>query len=134
MDRRAFLLGTAAMTLALPMVARAATPYTPDLLAAELAAGKAVFLSFKASWCATCAAQERMIGALLSENPDYARVSFIDVDWDEWGNSDLVRALNVPRHATLVVLKGDQELGRKISATGRDDIKELMDLALAAAA
>jgi thiol-disulfide isomerase/thioredoxin len=133
MNRRDFLIATAAVTLALPLAARAATPYTPDLLAAELAAGKTVFLDFKASWCSTCAAQERVINALLAENPDYARISFIDVDWDEWKGSDLVRDLNIPRRSTLVVLKGDAELGRIVAGTGRDEIKALMDLALQSA-
>jgi thioredoxin 1 len=135
MNRRTFLMTTAAVTLALPLRANAAmVDYTPDLLQAELSAGKTVFLDFKASWCSTCAAQERVINALLQENPAYAQsISFIAVDWDEWGSGDLVRELNVPRRSTLVVLKGDQELGRIVAGTGRDEIKALMDLALQAA-
>lgn len=70
----------------------------------------------------------------MQENPAYAQsISFIAVDWDEWGSGDLVRELNVPRRSTLVVLKGDQELGRIVAGTGRDEIKALMDLALQAA-
>ena len=135
MNRRSFLMTTAAVTLALPLRANAAmVDYTPDLLQAELSAGKTVFLDFKASWCSTCAAQERVINALLQENPAYAQsISFIAVDWDQWGDGDLVRELNVPRRSTLVVLKGDQELGRIVAGTGRDEIKALMDLALQAA-
>jgi hypothetical protein len=45
-----------------------------------------------------------------------------------------VAALNVPRRSTLVVLKGDQEPGRIVAGTAREDIKALMDLALQAAA
>ncbi len=60
MNRRDFLIATAAVTLAMPLAAQAAArAYTPDLLAAELAAGKTVFVDFKASWCSTCAAQGR---------------------------------------------------------------------------
>ena len=51
MNRRDFLIATAAVTLAMPIVAHAATDYSPDLLKAELAAGKTVFLDFKAVWC-----------------------------------------------------------------------------------
>ena len=32
----------------------------------------------------------------------------------------------------LVVLKGDKELGRIVAGTGKDEIKALMDVALAA--
>lgn len=39
----------------------------------------------------------------------------------------------MPRRSTLVVLKGDQELGRIVAITSTDKIKALMDTALAAA-
>jgi thiol:disulfide interchange protein len=135
MNRRDFLLATAAVTLVMPLAAHAAAKdYTPDLLAAELAAGRTVFLDFKASWCSTCAAQERVINALIKENPAYKEaISFINVDWDQWGDSDLVKQLNIPRRSTLVVLKGDRELGRIVAGTGKAEIKALMDTALAAA-
>ena len=123
MNRRDFLIATsaAAVTLAMPLVAHAAArDYTPDLLAAELAAGKTVFLDFKASWCSTCAAQERVITALMADNPAYAaNISFINVDWDQWGKSDIVTHMKIPRRSTLVVLKGDQELGRIVAQTTR---------------
>ena len=135
MKRRDFLIATAAVTVALPVIAHAAEDYTPKLLQAELDAGKTVFLDFKASWCSTCAAQERVITALRAENPAYDQaISFINVDWDQWGDGDLVQSLNIPRRSTLVVLKGDQELGRIVAGTAEDEIKALLDLALAAAA
>jgi thiol:disulfide interchange protein len=134
MNRRDFLIATAAVTLALPVAARAAADYSPDLLKAELDAGKTVFLDFKASWCSTCAAQERVINALRKDNPAYDQsISFINVDWDQWADGDLVKQLNIPRRSTLVVLKGDQELGRIVAGTAKDEIKALMDLALQAA-
>ena len=135
MNRRDFMIATAAVTLAMPLAAHAAVEYTPELLQAELAAGKTVFLDFKASWCSTCAAQERVINALLADDPAYAKaITFINVDWDQWGEGDLVRQLNIPRRSTLVVLKGDQELGRIVAGTAKEEIKALMDLALQAAA
>ncbi|MGB8814147.1 MAG: thioredoxin family protein [Paracoccaceae bacterium] len=136
MNRRDFVLLTAAVTVAAPMAwAGPVVEYSPDLLAAELAAGKTVFLDFHATWCSTCAAQVRVIEALKAENPAYAAaISFINVDWDTWGTGELVAQLNIPRRSTLVVLKGDAELGRVVAATGRGDIKALMDAALASAA
>ena len=135
MNRRDFMWLTAAVSLALPVVARAATTdYSPDLLAAELAAGKTVFLDFKASWCGTCAAQGRVIEALKAADPAYnASISFLNVDWDQWGEGALVQQLNIPRRSTLVVLKGTQELGRIVAGTDKAEIKALMDLALQAA-
>ena len=135
MHRRDFLALTAAVTLALPFAARAETlAYSPELLEARLAAGEVVFLDFKASWCGTCAAQGRVISALKAENPAYAaKVTFIDVDWDTWKNDMIVAEMNIPRRSTLVVLKGADELGRIVAGTGREEIKALMDTALAAA-
>jgi len=70
----------------------------------------------------------------LQEDPAYAQsISFIAVDWEQWGDGDLARELKVPRRSTLVVLKENQELGRIVAGTGRDEIKALMDLALQAA-
>ncbi len=136
MNRRDFMWLTAAVSLALPVAARAATAdYSPDLLAAELAAGKTVFLDFKASWCGTCAAQGRVIEALKAADPAYdSAISFVNVDWDQWGDGALVQQLNIPRRSTLVVLKGNTELGRIVAGTAKAEIKALMDLALQAAA
>ena len=131
MDRRSFLALSAAAAAVLPGATFASVDYTEGLVQAELAAGKTVFLDFAASWCSTCAAQERVIGALKSENPAYeANITFIRVDWDEYRRAELTQSLGIPRRSTLVVLKGEQEIGRIVAGTGRDQIKELMDAAL----
>lgn len=134
MDRRSFLTLTAA-SLAMPFSARAAAlTYTPGMVQERLAKGETLFLDFTASWCSTCRSQARTIQALKSDNPAYEQgVTFIDIDWDTYGKSDLAKSLNIPRRSTLVVLKGDQELGRIVAQTGTSDIKALMDTALAAA-
>ncbi|MCT8158725.1 thioredoxin family protein [Pseudoruegeria sp. SHC-113] len=134
MDRRAFLFTTAA-ALTLPHLAFAApVNYTPGLVEKELAAGKTVFLDFKAEWCSTCKAQERVIAKLLAENPAYAaNISFINIDWDEYRSAKITKDLKIPRRSTLVVLRGDKELGRIVAGVSRKDIQALMDTALAAA-
>lgn len=137
MQRRDFLLLIAAVSVAMPYAAQAVAgdpEFTPDLLNADLAAGKTVFLDFNATWCPTCHAQGRAIQALRAANPAYDKaISFVNVDWDTWGGSDLVKVLNIPRRSTLVVLKGNKELGRVVAETAKDKIQALMDLALQAA-
>jgi len=137
MNRRQFIAASTAtaITLAMPVQAMTGTAdYTPEGLAADLAAGKVVFLDFKASWCSTCAAQERVITALRQENPAYDKaITFINVDWDVWGEGNLVKQLNIPRRSTLVVLKGKKELGRLVADTSEASIRALMDAALASA-
>ena len=133
MKRREFMaLGTAALLI--PGLAQAgAMEYEPGLVSKELKAGKTVFLDFTASWCSTCAAQARVLDALKAENPAYEQaISFIDVDWDTYKSADLTKSLKIPRRSTLVVLKGNKELGRIVAGTSRGDIKSLMDVALQA--
>jgi thiol-disulfide isomerase/thioredoxin len=135
MHRRDFLALSASLTL-LPFAARAgeAIPYTPGLAEAAMDEGRVVLLDFWASWCSTCAAQERVLAELKAENPAYAdKIAFFIVDWDEHGKGELSRALNIPRRSTLVALKGREELGRIVAGTGKAEIKALLDLALAAA-
>jgi len=131
MNRRHFL-STAAAFVAMP--AFATTQYTPGLVQKELAAGKTVFIDFYTTWCTTCSAQRRVIDALRNANPAYdAAVSFIEVDWDQYSRDPLSVALNIPRRSTLVVLKGNRELGRIVAGTRRAEIQALMDTALTAA-
>lgn len=134
MNRRR-LLSLAAACLLLP-VAGMAEPlvYRPGLVEERLAAGDTVFVDFYTDWCTTCRAQHRVIDALLAENPAYeAEITFIKVDWDIYSDDPLSVRLNIPRRSTLVVLKGNMQLGRIVAGTARDDIKALLDAALAAA-
>ena len=136
MNRRDFLLTTAAVA-ALPLAAHASNSwvnYSPGVVAEALAEGRTVFVDFSAHWCSTCAAQERQIGTLRGENPAYGEnVLFVKVDWDTYRTAEFTRSLRIPRRSTLVVLKGDQELGRIVAGTSRAQIKDLMDIALEAA-
>ena len=134
MDRRTFLASSVALIGAGPVLAANGKRYSKGLVEAELAAGKTVFIDFYTDWCSTCRAQGSKIRKLMAANPAYeANISFIKVDWDQHSNSSLARRLNIPRRSTLVVLKGDTELGRIVASTSTDKIKALMDTALAAA-
>jgi thiol-disulfide isomerase/thioredoxin len=134
MHRRDFLLLTATVSLAPALVRAASVDYTPGLVDRELAAGNTLFVDFAADWCTTCAAQERVISALRAENPAYDQtLTFVRVDWDQYSRDPLTQRLNIPRRSTLVVLKGDAEIGRIVAGTRRDEIRALMDAGLAAA-
>ena len=138
MKRRTFLAATLAAAAA-PAMTLAGGMTTVDYsdadpIGAALADGKTVFVDYAADWCSTCKAQERAINALRSGNPAYdENIVFVRVDWDDFASAAVTTERNIPRRSTLIVLKGDAELGRIVAGTGTDQIKGLLDTALAAA-
>nr|WP_321443823.1 thioredoxin family protein [uncultured Cohaesibacter sp.] len=105
--------------------------YKPGLIQSLLQDGKTVFVDYKASWCTTCAAQERVIKRLRAENKAYDKaLTFVAVDWDDYRDHDVTTSRNIPRRSTLLVLKGDQELGRIVAGTSTKEIKALLDKGL----
>ena len=132
MKRRIFLAMVAAATVA-PIVAMASdyVTYTDGVIETALAEGKTVFVDYSASWCSTCHRQERVINALRAQDPAYdAAMTFVKVDWDDYGDHEVAVFRNVPRRSTLIVLRGDAELGRVVAGTSQAQIKELMDTGL----
>ena len=133
MNRRTLMISAAALALAPAALADTREFYTPGLAEAAMASGEVVVLDFWASWCSTCATQQRVLAALKAGNPDYARhIRFITVDWDRHGRGELARALAIPRRSTLVALDGQAEIGRIVAGTGRAQIAALLDTALRA--
>ncbi len=133
-DRRALLLGTAGLAALRALPAHASvefTDYTPGVIEDALAAGKTVFVDYAAWWCTTCRAQKRVIARLVEQNPAYQKAMFfVRVDWDDYGDEPVARDRNIPRRSTLLVLRGDRELGRIVAGTSEDDIKALLDKGL----
>lgn len=135
MNRRTFIAAAASAALLAPaaFAGDKAIDYTPGLVDAALEEGKTVFIDYAADWCSTCHRQERVINALRAANPAYDdAMIFVRVDWDQYGQDDIAVFHNIPRRSTLIVLKGEEELGRIVAGTSESDIKALMDKGLAA--
>jgi thiol-disulfide isomerase/thioredoxin len=138
MKRRQFITQTTALmaaaatmgSSALLQAAAGMEDYTPGLIQQKLAAGETVLVDFAADWCSTCKRQERVISELRANNPEFdQKISFVRVDWDDYGSHDVSTSRNIPRRSTLLLLKGDQELGRIVAGTSADEIKALLELA-----
>ena len=108
--------------------------YKDGIVKKALADGKTVFIDYATDWCTTCAAQSRTISALRKANTDYDKIFFVRVDWDVYSGAAISKDYKIPRRSTLIVLKGDQELGRIVAGTSKTKIKALLDIGLAAAA
>ena len=57
------------------------------------------------------------MSALIDGNPAYQAVTVMRVDWDQYGKSEIVSELNIPRRSTLVMFKGGEEIGRVVAQT-----------------
>jgi len=133
-NRRIFLASATALLAAPKLLLAGASmvDYTPGLIKEKLAAGETVFVDYSATWCGTCKRQARILSELRSTNPNFDKhISFIKVDWDTYGSHEVTTSRNVPRRSTLVLLKGEDELGRIVAGTDSDAIQALLELGLA---
>jgi len=137
MNRRLFLTSATALLVAPKLLIAGSAntvDYTPGLLKEKLAAGETVLVDYAAVWCGVCKRQERVISELRSNNPEYDKnMSFVRVDWDTYGAHEVSTSRKIPRRSTLILLRGDDELGRIVADTRTDNIKALLELGLASA-
>ena len=132
MKRRTFISFIAALALA-PSLATAASD-TPNLIKDALAEGKTVFVDYAADWCPVCKRQERLISQIRERNPIYDKhIMFVRVDWNVYNDHEVTESRNVPRQSTLLILHGDEELGRMVGGYDINKMQGLMDLGLAKA-
>lgn len=130
-DRRAvlaLLAGVAVTSLTGPAAALMISDYTDEGLPKLEAWGKPYLLDFYASWCVTCAAQQRVLDKLIKADPRYEPILIVRVDWDKFGRGELATRLAIPRRSTLVMMRGTEELGRLVAETREDKIAALLEL------
>jgi thioredoxin 1 len=128
MQRRTLLILTATALLANPAFAAEPAVYSPELVAAELAAGKTVLIDFSASWCPSCQTQGRHLEALRDENPAYdAAITFVEADWDTYKGSDLANQYGVTSRGSLVVLRGNAVVFQSSTHSTKDALKAMLD-------
>ena len=104
------------------------TPFTAEAFAAAQAAGQPILVDISATWCPTCRRQSDVIGQILDRG-EFADLVILKLDWDE--QRRLARSFGAIRQSTLVVFRGDDEVGRAIAITSEHDIQSLLSQAYA---
>ena len=67
----------------------------------------------------------------LGADPSYdGAMTFVKVDWDTYSRHAVTVNRGIPRRSMLIVLRGDDELGRIVAGTSQSQIKSLMDRGL----
>lgn len=107
--------------------ALASTPYSESAFKSAQAAGAPILVEIHAGWCPTCRAQAPIIEALAAE-PKFKKLKIFRVDFDSQ-KSD-VQKFGAKMQSTLIVYKGNSEVGRSVGDTKRDSIAALLNKGL----
>lgn len=128
MNRRTFIsVLTGLLLMSGLSFASESVEYTPGLIKERLAAGETVFVDYAATWCSTCKRQEKILDEIRGANSSYdEKMTFVKVDWDTYKGHEVTTSRNIPRRSTLLVLRGDEELGRIVAGTDVKVIEALL--------
>lgn len=132
MNRRSLLLSMSACVLPNLAGAYSAQIYAPAKWRDLRDAHDKIILNWRASWSLTCQIKEGMLTDLLAENPAYGGLTFVDVDWDTFGQSQWAQRLKIERRSTLVAISGDTELARIVNEPYPHRLRNFLDTALSA--
>ncbi|MCK6454696.1 MAG: thioredoxin family protein [Alphaproteobacteria bacterium] len=105
--------------------AHAAQPFDLKAFEGAQATGRSVLIDVRASWCPTCRRQAPIIASLQEEMPN---LLVYEIDFDE--DRELLRRFRVSRQSTLIMFKGDREVGRSIGDTNPASIRALVERGL----
>ena len=132
MNRRTFISVLTGLVLMSGMsFANESIVYTPGLIKERLSAGETLFVDYSATWCSTCKRQEKILNEIRKNNSFYdEKMTFVKIDWDTYKGHEVTSSRNIPRRSTLLVLRGNEEIGRIIAGTDPKEIEALMDKGL----
>jgi len=114
----AALMAVSALSLASPLL-----PFDAKAFDALTVSGKPVAVAVHASWCPTCKAQKPIQTALM-QDPKFKDYTMFVVDFDK--DTDALKRFHVIKQSTLIVFKGQSEVGRSIGDTDRGSMEALM--------
>ncbi|MBL8807562.1 MAG: thioredoxin family protein [Rhodospirillales bacterium] len=127
LTRRILLGSLAALPFMRPALAAPARPFVIGEFKAAQAADKAILVDITASWCPVCRRQKPILSRLLAE-PRFRDMAAFEVDFD--AQKDIVGMMNTRMQSTLIVFRGDDEMGRTVGDTNPTSIEALLAMAL----
>lgn len=102
-------------------------PFTQERFDELQAAGAVVLVDVFATWCPTCAKQQKAIAAYVEANPDN-KFHVLVVDFDD--NKDIVRQFRAPRQSTLLLYKGNEQFWFSVAESRPEVIAAEIDKAI----
>ena len=84
--------------------------------------GKTIVINSWNKYCSTCAAQTKVFDQAMKEFKD---VEFLFYEQDK--NKDIAKTLGINYWTTIVVFKGQNEVGREMGLTDKDQIYDLIN-------
>lgn len=129
-SRRAMIVGVASLLAVCERPADASeigARFTADAFQAAQKAGKPILVEIYAAWCPTCQVQRPIIEELVMSER-FKEVVYLVVEYDR--QKDVLRTLNAQKQATLIMFKGNAEVGRSIGDTNRASIERLLASAI----
>ncbi len=127
--RAAAMAGLAVVALGLgaaPLLA-GGEKYTDAAFEAAQKAGKPIIVDIAAAWCPVCRVQAPIVEDLAMSDRFQAFVH-LEVDFDR--QKDVLRRFNAQKQSTLIVFRGNKEIGRSVGDTNRASIEAMMAKAL----
>jgi thiol-disulfide isomerase/thioredoxin len=115
------LLSAAALAHALDV-----KPYSAEALAQAQKADMPVALHFRADWCPTCRAQDKVLESLKTEPGLGLTVLAVNYDTEK----ELKKQYKINTQSTLVVLHGQKEAARLVGDTSANGIRTALKSAL----
>jgi len=128
MIRRRFLMIQAGLLVAL---ARPALAHNGDDSVVgfdeAVAAGSSILIHVTAPWCGTCKIQKPIVAKLLMK-PEFKAMKEFNVDFDS--QKEALKSFHVQTQSTMIVFKGNKEMGRDVGQTDPAAIEALLRKAL----
>lgn len=116
------LLVLASLFVPVPVV-HAAQPFDSTAFEQAQASGKSILIDVRAPWCPTCRRQAPIIQGLQQEKPE---LLVFEVDFDS--AKDALAKFRVRHQSTLIMFRGQKEVGRSTGDTDPASIRALVDL------